>query len=259
MKFTIVCDESGLGERQMIIGALIVPRNNHALLVQELKELKAKHHLRWEGEFKWGKVSKRYLQKYEAVVQWFFEHLKANHLRFRAHVIDTHKREYRQYGNGDKEQSFYKVFFHLLTQSVKRLAIEEEGSNVLILLDDKKNRYPFHLDVLKKTLNATLARDLKIKEIIANVEPRRSSGIHSEGLVQIVDILIGAIGYVRNGHHQKQGASEAKIALTKCIEQLLGSKLDYDASANAPFNIWTFDVNIALTKKRTHQNKRKRT
>ena len=250
MKYTIVCDESSTNKKHLIIGALIISRNNHLLLVEELKALKESLQLKWQGEVKWAKVSKTYLEKYKKLVAWFFEHLKANHFQFRAHVIDTYKKEYRKYGDGDKEHSFYKVFFHLLFQSVKRLAIEEDGSNVLILLDDKKNRYPFRLDVLKKTLNASISRELKLKNIIATVEPRHSSGEHPEGFIQIVDVLIGAIGYVRNNFALEANASEAKKEMIHYIEKLLGAGLQYDTRAGAPFNIWTFDVEVALTKRK---------
>lgn len=185
--------------------------------MEELKTIKQELHLRWEGELKWGKVSKKYQDKYKRILRWFFEHLKSNHLRFRAHVIDTAKKEYREYGDGHKENAFYKVFFHLLIQRIKRLAIEEEGSNVLVLLDDKKNHYPFRLPLLKKTLDSALKRDLKLNNLVANVEPRHSSGEMVEGLIQIVDVLIGAIGYVRNASCKEPGASAAKIILMKIL------------------------------------------
>lgn len=259
MKFTIICDESSTENRHLIIGAVVIPRNNHTLLIEELRVLKQELHLRWEGELKWGKVSKKYQDKYKRILQWFFEHLKSNHLRFRAHVIDTAKKEYRQYGDGAKENAFYKVFFHLLVQCIKRLAIEEEGSNVLILLDDKKNHYPFRLPLLKKTLNSALRRDLKLKNIVANVEPRHSSGGKVEGLIQIVDVLIGAIGYVRNASCKEPGASAAKIEMVKFIEELLGAKLEYDTYAGSPFNIWTFDVGVSLQRKEAHKKRNRST
>lgn len=249
MKFTIVCDESGTNSRHLVIGALIIPRINHILLIEELKQLKHKLNLRWEGEVKWKKISRTYLPKYKELLEWFFTHLKSNHYRFRAHVIDTCKKEYREYGDGDKETSFYKVFYHLLMRCIKRLAIEEEGSNILILLDDKTNRYPFRLEKLKETLNRALKRDLKISNLIANVEYRVSSGQQPEGLIQIVDVLIGAIGHVRNGCSKVQNASQAKQEMIKHIEELVQAKLEYDTHAAAAFNIWTFDVGVSLSKK----------
>jgi len=256
MKFTIICDESCTEKKNLIIGALIIPRKNHPLLIEELKELKKQLNLRWEGEIKWSKVSKKYLEKYKKILEWFFGHLKSNHLKFRVHVIDKGKKEYRDYGDGDKENAFYKVFFHLLKECMRRLAVEEEGSNVLILLDDKKNRYPFRLPLLKTTLNAALKRDLKLQSIVANVEPRQSSGKKVEGMIQIVDVLIGAIGYVRNGAHKVPGAAFAKIEIIKYLEELLGARLEYDTHAAASFNIWTFDVGVAIERKKRHKKRK---
>ncbi len=253
MKFDLICDESGTSERYLVVGGLTLPRTNHEALSAELAALKQSKGLRAEGEFKWGKVSKGYAARYRALLEWFFQHLKANHLRFRAHVVDTSLHLYRQYGDGDKEEAFYKIFYHLLFQSVRRLALEEDGSNVLILLDDKTNRYPFRLPVLKKALNAGLKRDLKLGNLVANVEPRQSSGPNAEPLIQIVDVLIGAIGYVRNGHAQRVEASPAKVEMVKFLEALAGTGFAFDTAARAPFNLWTFDVAVAMERKKTYK------
>jgi hypothetical protein len=255
MKFTLICDESGTSERYLVVGGLTLPRINHVALAAELGEWKKSKGLRPEGEFKWGKVSKGYAAHYQALLEWFFRHLKSNHLRFRAHVVDTTSHLYRQYGDGDKEKAFYKIFYHLLSQSVRRLAVEEEGSNVLILLDDKTNRYPFRLPVLKKALNAGFKRDLKLDDLVANVEPRQSSGPGAEPLIQIVDVLIGAIGYVRNGHVQRAGASPAKVEMVKFLEGQAGTGFAFDTAARSAFNLWTFDVAVAMARKAKFQKK----
>ena len=40
MKFTLICDESSTSDRYLIVGALTIPRTNHAILTKELLELK---------------------------------------------------------------------------------------------------------------------------------------------------------------------------------------------------------------------------
>jgi hypothetical protein len=259
MKFDLICDESGTGERYLVVGGLTLPRTNHKAMAAELAELKKAKGFRAEGEFKWGKVSKAYLPRYEQLLEWFFQHLSANHLRFRAHVVDTAAHAYRRYGEGDKEKAFYKVYYHLLFQSVRRLALEEEGSNILVLLDDKTNRYPFRLPVLKKTLNAGLRRELGRAGLVANVEPRPSSGPGAEPLIQIADVLIGAIGYVRNGHIAKPHASPAKAEMVRFLEGLAGTGFAFDTAARAPFNLWTFDVSVALERRQHYQKKNRST
>ncbi|MDW8308541.1 MAG: hypothetical protein RMK20_04120 [Verrucomicrobiales bacterium] len=188
MKFTLICDESSTNDRFLVVGALTLPRKNHPLLAAEFHALKQKLKFRPEGEIKCKKVSRAYLPFYQELLAWFFNHLRANHCRFRAHIVDTASPEYRQYGGGSKEQAFYKVYYHLLFQSIRRLALEEEGSNVLVLLDYKRNQYPFRLAVLKKALNAGLKRDLNLANLVANVESRDSSGARAELLIQVVDV-----------------------------------------------------------------------
>jgi hypothetical protein len=239
----------------MVVGALILPRTNHPLLIKEIQDLKCSLGFRPEGEIKWGKVSAKYLDRYQKVMDWFFGHLRANHCRFRAHVVDTASPAYRAYGKGDVEESFYKVYYHLLYQSVRRLAVEEEGSNVLILLDDKRNRHPFRLQVLKTTLNRGFKRDLKIANLVANVEPRQSSGPRIEPLIQVVDVLIGAIGFVRNGRIARPEASPARVRMLKYLEQAAGTGFAFDTAARAPFNLWTFDVAVAMQRRQQHQKK----
>ena len=255
MKFNLICDESGTGERYLVVGGLTLPRTNYGALSAQLAALKKAEGFQAAGEFKWGKVSKAYLPRYQQLLEWFFHHLKANHLRFRAHVVDTSAHAYRRYGDGDKEKAFYKVYYHLLFQSVRRLALEEEGSNILILLDDKTNRYPFRLPVLKIALNAGLKRQLGQGDLAASVEPRPSSGLGAEPFMQIADVLIGAIGYVRNGHIGKLHASPAKVEMVKFLEGLAGTGFAFDTAARAPFNLWTFDVAVAMERKASHQKK----
>lgn len=219
MKYTVVCDESSTIHRYLIVGGLIIPRSNHRILVTELEDWKKGQGLSPKGEFKWTKVSRGYLSRYKSMVEWLFGHLRANHLGFRCLVVDRASRSWAQYGEGDEEKAFYKVYHHLLYQCVRRLAVQEEGSNILILLDQKEDRYPFYRPVLQKTLNAALKRDLGLEKPISAIEPRRSSGIKAEPLIQVVDVMIGAVGYVRNGFYERTGASQAKRDLVDHIER----------------------------------------
>jgi hypothetical protein len=246
---TIICDESSLDKRFHVLGAVIMPTSNHRLLTAEIGDWKCKAGLNPASEFKWTRVSRGYLEHYKSLVRWFFDHLCAQHLSFRAHVVDTAKRAYRQYGNGDLETAFYKTYYHLIRFGVRQYLEAEGGGKVLVLLDDKRDEYPFRLDVLKKALNGGLKRELGIESAISSVEPRQSSGPHSEPLIQVVDILIGGIAFVRNEEAAKAEASPAKLALIRFIESQAGTPLSFDTVPQARFNIWTFDVERSMRAK----------
>ncbi len=246
-----------MAEKHLVLGALTVPRTNYLSLISEFNELKVSLGFRPEGEIKWGKVSNAYTEKYAKLAAWFFEHLKANNVTFRAHVMDTTTAAWREYGQGTRERSFYKAYFHVLFQSVCRQELDADGGSVLILLDHKRNRYPFQLPDLKRGLNIRLLGKLGLSKLVSNVEPRHSSGPRAEPLIQIVDLLIGAVAYVRNDHILAENPSPAKMEMVRILEGMAGTKFKYDTAARAPFNIFTFDVSIAIARKKMHMEKEK--
>ncbi|MBM4031841.1 MAG: DUF3800 domain-containing protein [Planctomycetes bacterium] len=256
MKYIVICDESYTSGRFLVLGALVVPRHNHAMLAAELKEWKVMHGLNPASEFKWTKVSTKYLPLYTEMVEWFFGHLRANHLRFRSLVMDTGYALYRQFSQGDRETGFYKAYYHLLMQSLKQVCAEDPGESVLILLDERRDRYPFQWDRLRKTLNATMRRDFRVGRAVANIEHRVSSGPMGEVLLQVVDVLIGAIGFVRNGLAALKTSREAKRKLVQIIEKAAGTRLSYDTLPGATFNVWTFDLAIAMARKKAWEKRK---
>ena len=52
MKFTLICDESGITDRHMVVGALTLPRKNHPMLTGGFQDVKRKLKFRPEGEIK---------------------------------------------------------------------------------------------------------------------------------------------------------------------------------------------------------------
>lgn len=56
------------------------------------------------------------------------------------------------------------------------------------------------------------------------------TGENAEPLIQIVDVLIGAIGYVRNGYLNQPGASPAKVEMVKFLEGLSGTGFAFDTA-----------------------------
>jgi len=259
VKYVVICDESYTSGRFLVLGALVVPRHNHAMLAAELKEWKVRHGLNPMGEFKWTKVSAKYLDRYAEMVEWFFGHLRANHLTFRSLVVDTRDELYREFSEGEGETGFYKAYYHLLRHAVRRVWAEDPGESVLILLDERRDRYRFQKNVLKKALNAAMKRDLGIARAVANVEDRVSSGPRGEVLIQSVDLLIGAIGFVRNGLAALETSKEAKRKLVQVIEKAANTRLSYDTLPSATFNVWTFDLGIAMERKKKWREKKEKT
>jgi hypothetical protein len=257
MKF-IICDESCTNCRFFVLGALVLPVHNHSILTEELSAWKTAHRLNAASEFKWTKVSRGYLPLYAEMMRWLFSHLRAGHLQVRVLVMDTRDSHYKTFCERQTSKGFYKAYYHLLLQSTKQVLYDDPNDRVLVLLDEKRERYPFHKEVLKKALNSALRRDRGASGRVSNVEDRQSSGPHGEVLIQPVDVLIGAVGFARNGFAARPGASPAKQELVRLIEQEAGSTLAYDTSPRSSFNVWTFDLGIAMARKATWKDREQR-
>lgn len=258
MKYVMICDESYTSGRFFVLGALIVPVQNHPKLVAELRQWKQAKGLNPDSELKWTKVSRRYVPVYGELMRWFFGHLWAMHFTLRSLIMDTGSSFYRDFSAGKEERGFYKAYHHLLLQCLRDICIPDTTASALILLDERKDRYPFQRDVLRKTLNAAMRRDYRVERAVVNIEHRRSSGPKGEPLIQLVDVIIGAVGFVRNQFGALPGASFAKRELVQVVEEQAGAQLAYDTMPRSTFNLWTFDLRVAMLRKQARKGQRKR-
>ena len=221
----VYADESRLkGERYMLIGGLWVPAPAEPALRGDIARLRIDSHL--TAEFKWKKVSRAKLSAYQEMVNIFMKHCEA---AFHCIVIDVTFLDYNTFSRGDAELGFYKFYFQLISRKLL------SGYHYLVFTDARRNRRAYRLDVLKICTNRWWAKQQGIPEAapVRAVEARNSK---QEDLIQLTDVLLGAVGYVWNGHAE----SPAKLNLIGHIEQQLGgvSLGKGTPQTSRKFNIW---------------------
>jgi len=222
MRYNMYCDEASTTDaRYMLIGGLWVPWKAEPSVRAALSDVRARHNLR--AEMKWNKVSRTMLSAYKDFVDVFFTDTS---LSFRCIVLDTHILDYKTFHGGDEELGFYKFYFQLVSRNLL------PGNLYWLFTDERKNRKPYRLVVLKLTVNRWWKKQADIEPLRA-VEPRRS---HDEDLIQLADILLGAIAYAWN----EQKGSPAKLSLVAYIAQRLGWPTLHIATRPmaAKVNIW---------------------
>ena len=211
MKYNIYCDETchlmNDGKRYMVLGCIWVPEANAKSIHKELQKIRKHNGLPLNDEFKWKKVATRNRNAYEEIVDLFF---KEPSLHFRAVIIDKAELDHKRYAQ-THDDWYYKMLFRLL-------------SNII----DDKDTYAIYLDY-KDTQSRTKARKLHEilsnsrydfnHKIIENIQCVESSHV---SLIQLVDILIGALEY---NIHQYM-TSQNKLFLINKIKSLSGKKLD---------------------------------
>lgn len=208
----IYCDESchleNDGKQVMTLGALTCPLERRKESCIRLREIKAQHELPRSTEVKWGKVSPAKLPFYMQWVDYFFDD---DDLGFRAVIIPNKQDLDHALFQQTHDGWYYKMLFTLL----KVLLTPENGHRIYI--DHKDTRSGEKAEELHKVLCSN-AYDFD-RKIIERVQPVAS---HESELLQLCDLLTGAIGY----HNRGLRGSAAKQAIIDRIRQRSRLTLD---------------------------------
>lgn len=209
--YNVYCDESCHLEKDhqkaMVLGALWCPARYAQEIGRAIRNLKFKHHLDKYFEIKWTKVSPAKAEFYVDLVRLFFE---APHLHFRAVIIpDKEHLDHAQYAQSHDDW-YYKMYFCLL-------------ENLL----SPQYRYHIYINIKDSWGGAKVAH---LRTVLSNsfydfsqtmVEHIQIIRSDESELLQLADLLIGAISYVNRGFESNAG----KMRVVNEIRQLSGYQL----------------------------------
>lgn len=156
-------------------------------------------------------MSSAKLHGYQSMVNTLIDLIAKDIICFHVLVADTRTMDHKAYNQGDREAGFNKLIYQLLLHKCGR----RHG---------RLYRFEAHLDrrytnqdpeTMRQMLNAHLARDYEISH-----RPFRSIVFRDSkdcDLIQLCDLLIGAIAYRKNRHYLEPGANVAKCELAAHI------------------------------------------
>lgn len=220
----IYCDESCHLEHDnspvMVLGCIRFPYDKKDEINKRIKEIKGKYGVPPQIELKWTKLSPSLVQCYQDLVNYFFDD---DDLCFRGLVIDNKKALNHSQFNQTHDDWYYKIYFNMLK------TILNPSNTYNIYLDIKDTRSKSKVSKLHEVLsnnNYDFSR-----KIIKRVQTIRS---HEVQIMQIVDILIGAISYfLRN-----LDSSNAKLSIINLIK----SRSKYSLNKNTLFQERKFNL-----------------
>lgn len=209
--FNIYCDESCHLERDncavMVLGAVWCKQTKAREISVRLREIKAKHELSPTFEAKWTKVSASKVAYYKEVVDYFFDD---DDLHFRGILVpDKGVLDHEARGQTHDEW-YYKMLFTLLEPIIV------PHDKYCIYLDIKDTHAAKRCDQLERVL-CNWRKDPEGK-VVERVQPIRS---HESEILQLTDLLIGAIGY----RNRKLATNQGKIAVIERIIRRSGKTL----------------------------------
>ncbi len=199
--FNVYCDESSHLENDhqnvMVLGAVWCPLEKVREISMRLREIKERNGLNSHLEIKWTKVSPAKQQFYLDILDYFFDD---DDLHFRALVIpDKSKLNHRDFLQ-THDDWYYKMYFSMLKN------ILEPQSSYRIYLDIKDTRSEKKIRKLHDFL-CSHVQDYE-RRVVEKLQSVRS---HEVSILQITDLLIGAVSYA----NRNLQTSEAKNTLVR--------------------------------------------
>jgi hypothetical protein len=235
MRYVFLDESSTTDEHFMVIGCVIVPgpveREAEALVVDCLNE----H--RTVGELKWTKVSRSKAHVYTDVLRRFWQYAPTRGIECHSIIVDTHQIDHGAYNDGDPELGFNKFVFQLLHHHVGRTFGETE--RIVAHLDARTTtREPAELQTI---LNNAAARHFgeMTHRPFGKVTHRDSK---SSRLLQIADLLSGAIAWHKNDRDTRPEASPAKTELANELARITSRARLGGNSRHPQMNTWNFKM-----------------
>jgi hypothetical protein len=194
--YNVYCDESCHLERDrhpvMVLGAVWCPLERTKEISGRLREIKRRHGMGPDFEVKWTKVSGSKLRMYMELVDYFFDD---DHLHFRGLIAPKEGLNHTAF-NQAHDDWYYKMYFDMLK------VLFEPESQYRVYLDIKDTRGTAKVQKLHDVICNNMY-DFQ-RSIVERVQVIRS---HESHILQVTDLLVGAISHINRGLEGSPGKS----------------------------------------------------
>jgi hypothetical protein len=185
----------------MVLGAVWCPTLESKRIFREIRQIKEDFGLHKTSEIKWTKISLPKLDAYLKLIDYFFE---TPELQFRAVIVPDKSILHHEQFNQTHDEWFHKMYYTLISRIVEN----NKDSRFRIFLDIKDTNSGWKFNDLKDILNRQFSDITYIP--VEHVQAVRSKEVE---LVQLADLLIGAVGYA----NRNLTTSQAKITVINRI------------------------------------------
>ena len=181
-----------------------------------LKAYREKH--RMNSELNWTKISDKKLEEYKALLDYFFAMNNTNAIQFHAIIFDSHQWDHRAYNEGDSDIGISKLYYQLILH--KFIGICGGSGSLYVRVDHRNSSTP--LENLRRMLNASASKkwDMNSKPVKQLV----SENSKKCDLLQLNDVILGAVCAIRNGKHLVEGGKKSKREVAELVLEKSGLK-----------------------------------
>ncbi len=227
MEYNIYCDESCHLQHDksdvMVIGGIFCPKSVVKSVNKDIRRIKSKYGIGLRTEIKWRKVSNNKVEFYKELIEYFF---KNENLRFRCVIAPGKTKLNLKEFSLTYNDWYYRIYYLLLKEIVS------VDSEYIIYMDIKDTLGGEKVKKLKEVLNNLLFAFYN--DVIKKIQLVRSEEIE---IIQLTDILIGAVSYINRDLKVK---NNAKSVLLDLIMERSSQNLRYTTTPKIWHN--KFDV-----------------
>ena len=235
MLYNIYCDESCYLEHDainaMALGSIWCPITAVKRANARITEIKERHGVPAKAEIKWSKVGPKKKTLYSDIIDYFFDN---DELHFRGLIVPDKSMLNHEKFCQTHDEWFHKMYYDLLHILIARHKLFDTYN---IYIDKKDTHSAAKYSKLQEVLcNEFFDFD---KVLITRIQPINSRDVQ---IMQIVDILTGALAYRNRKTMPGNKWSQTKVDLVRKISGLSGSSLIQTSPySNTKFNIlyWT--------------------
>jgi hypothetical protein len=230
MNYNIYCDESCHLEHDdipvFVLGAVWCPQEKIREINSRIVSIKRRNEVRASSEIKWTKIAPVKHQLYLDIVDYFFDD---DDIHFRGLLVPDKSKLRHEDFNQSHDEWYYKMYFDLL----KVIFNPHDRYNVYL---DYKDTNSFRRSCTLHDVCCNSMLDFS-RGIINRVQPIRS---HEVQIMQVVDILTGAVGYANRPLPEK---SMAKTAVVDLIKERSGYSLERTTLyKESKFNLFVWEA-----------------
>lgn len=209
------CDESCHLEHDGInvmgLGSVWCKKENVKEINQRICEIKERNGVPRNAEVKWTKIGPVKKQLYVDLVNYFFDN---DDLNFRVLIVPDKSCLDHERFSQTHDIWYYKMYFEMLK------VVFDHGFQYNVFVDIKDS----HSSERVRHLHDVCCNDMYdfSHEIIRRIQPIRS---HEVQIMQLVDILLGAVTYENREFSHDENRSETKAAIVNLVKQRSGYSL----------------------------------
>lgn len=231
-KVALFCDEAGkASDRYLAVGGLVVSNKDVTRIRREFNSRKAE--LSISAEAKWNLTRKATLDKHRSLVLWAFSLIRKNDLHFHCLLVDFQRFDHNLRSDGGPNESLKRMYYQLI---LHRLCKKHGKDSLCYAYVDKANELQ-GLDSMKRGLNSDSNNKFGCSDPLRALEFKTS---HDEPLLQLNDLILGAICAQKNRRFELEGSGQHKANLAGFVLGMSGlHNYDDDTPKSVTdFTIW---------------------